>query len=382
MPVPEAITVELARRERKELEKLSRKATAPARSVQRARIILLAAAGLANAEIAREVGCHVDTVRKWRGRFAEAEGLEALDDRPRSGRPARVTPEIHCELIKLACDRPRDHREDRDRWTHEALAAALEEETGVRISRSEVGRILRNEDFRPHQVRPWLHSPDPDFRPKVRRICDLYLDPPPGAHVVCVDEKTSIQALARRYPGRPAAPGRAGRREFEYVRHGTCALLAAFDVRTGQVYGECRDQRRAVDLLEFMDNLARQYPRGPVYIIWDNLNIHCDGKDARWTEFNRRHGGRFHFVHTPLHASWVNQIEIWFSILQRRALRDGDFRSRDDLISAIEGFKKQWNRYEAHPFKWSFRGRFVHSSRRRPYAAPPRQAPADLRLAA
>ena len=382
MPVPKAIAVELARKEREALETLARKATAPARSVLRAKIILLAARGLANAEIARALGCHVDTVSKWRRRFVEEGRLEALNDRPRSGRPVRVTPEIHCELIKLACDRPRDHREDRNVWTHERLAAALEEETGVRISRSEVGRILRNEDFRPHQVRPWLHSPDPKFRAKVRRICELYLRPPPGAHVVCVDEKTSIQALARRYPGRPAAPGRAARREFEYVRHGTCALLAAFDVRTGRVYGECKRQRRATDLVVFMDNLARQYPRGPVFIVWDNLNIHFDGEEARWTEFNRRHGGRFHFVYTPLHASWVNQIEIWFSILQRRVLRDGDFPSRDALISAVEGFKEQWNRYEAHPFKWSFRGRFVHKSRHRPHAVPPRQDLAKLRLAA
>ncbi len=382
MPVPKAIAVELARKEREALEMLARKATAPARSVLRAKIVLRAARGLANAEIARALGCHVDTVRQWRWRFVEEGRLEALDDRPRSGRPARVTPDIHCELIKLACDRPRDHREDRNVWTHEGLAAALEHETGVRISRSEVGRILRNEDFRPHQVRPWLHSPDPKFRSKVRRICELYLRPPSGVHVVCVDEKTSIQALARRYPGRPAAPGRAARREFEYVRHGTCALLAAFDVCTGLVHGACKRQRRATDLVGFMDDVARQYPRGPVYIVWDNLNIHFDGKDARWTEFNRRHGGRFHFIYTPLHASWVNQIEIWFSILQRRVLRDGDFRSRAALISAVEGFKEQWNRYEAHPFKWTFRGRFVHKPRRRSHAVPTRQDPEELRLAA
>jgi len=362
MPAPKAQRLRLAPSVREGLEALARSTSREARLVERARIIVLAAQGLSNAEIGRRVGCHVDTVRQWRGRFAEDGRVSTLDDRPRSGRPARVSTATRCDVVKLACDKPASHGvEHRVTWTYEALAKVLLQETEVSLSRSEVGRILRNEDFRPHKLKLWLHSPDPEFRPKVARICDLYLRPPKDAHVVSIDEKTGMQALGRRFPTKLPAPDRAGRFEFEYVRHGTWALLAAFDVRTGQVLGECKSQRRAEDLVAFMENLALAYPKGQVYVVWDNLNIHYDGKDERWTRFNERHGNRFHFVYTPIHASWVNQIEIWFSLLQRRVLQHADFPSAEDLRHAVLGFMAEWNRYEAHPFNWTFRGRFVHT---------------------
>lgn len=362
MSGPKAQRLRLAPSVRSELEVLARSSRVEARLVQRAKIVVLAAQGLSNAEIGRRVGCHVDTVRQWRRRFAEDGRVSTLEDRPRSGRPAVVSPATRCDVIKLACDKPANHGvKHRTTWTYESLARVLLQETAVSLSRSEIGRILRNEDFRPHKVRLWLHSPDPDFRSKVRRICELYLRPPKNSHVICFDEKTGMQALERRFPTKLPAPGRAGRYEFEYVRHGTWALLAAFDVRTGKVLGEVKPQRRAEDLVAFMENLARAYPRGQVYIVWDNLNIHFDGKDARWTRFNRRHGNRFHFVYTPLHASWVNQVEIWFSLLQRRVLQYGDFHSDEDLRRAVLAFKDHWNLHEAHPFNWTFRGRFVQN---------------------
>jgi len=333
--------------------------------VLRARIVLKAAAGARNAEIARELGCHVDTVRKWRDRFARDSRATSLQDMPRSGRPSRVPLNIRCEVVKLACDKPSSYDvQCRECWTQQALADILEARTGWKISRAEVGRILRCEDFRPHHFRPWLHSPDPDFQPKVQRICGLYLQPPAGATVLCVDEKTSIQALERKYRTRMPSPGQDGRYEFEYIRHGTCNLLAAFDIRSGRVIGQCTARRRGRDLVSFMEKLAKKIPEGDVYIVWDNLNIHFDGPSKRWTRFNERHGNRFHFVYTPLHASWVNQIEIWFSILQRRILRYGDFSSLAALKRGITGFIARWNRYEAHPFRWTFRGRFQQHSPR------------------
>jgi transposase len=360
MSGPKAQQLRLAPSVREVLEALARSSRVEARLVQRAKIVVLAAQGLSNAEIGRRVGCHVDTVRQWRQRFAEDGRVGTLDDRPRSGRPAVVSPATRCDVVKLACDKPANHGvKHRTTWTYESLARVLLQETEVSLSRSEIGRILRNEDFRPHKVRLWLHSPDPDFRSKVRRICELYLHPPKNSHVLCFDEKTGMQALERRFPTKLPAPGRNGRYEFEYVRHGTWALLAAFDVRTGKVLGEVKPQRRAEDLVAFMENLARAYPKGQVYIVWDNLNIHYDGKDARWTRFNRRHGNRFHFVYTPLHASWVNQVEIWFSLLQRRVLQYGDFHSDEDLRRAVLAFKDDWTLHEAHPFSWTFRGRFV-----------------------
>ena len=286
-----------------------------------------------------------------------------LSDGARSGRPPTVTVETRCEVIKLACERPahkrpgkKTHAPFRDVWTLLSLSNAVEQETGIRLSVSEVGRILRSEGLRPHKMQLWLHSPDPQFREKVRVICDLYRKPPAGSHIVCVDEKTSIQALSRKHPTKPPRKGQGGRFEFEYVRHKTRALIAAFDVQTGRVFGQCRAQRKAVDLHAFMQALALQYPTGEVYVVWDNLNTH---KGEQWEAFSRQHGERFHFVYTPLHASWVNQVEIWFGILQRRVLRYGEFHSVAELSERIEGFIAHWNTLEAHPFRWTFRGRFA-----------------------
>lgn len=360
MPGPRARDVgPIAPPVRAELQSRATSRKASLRDVVRAQIVLLAASGVSNAAIARGVGQSENTVRKWRGRFADGRKVDALKDAQRSGRPARVTVATRCELIKVACQRPADRPTApfRDIWTYEALSRELHRLTGVQLSRSEIGRILRTEDLRPHRVRPWLHSPDPEFRPKVRRICDLYVKPPPGATVLSIDEKTCMQALARRHPTRPAAPGRPVRFEFEYKRHGTLVLLAALDVATGKLFGQCRQHRRASDLLDFMKAVAERHDRGDVYVIWDNLNIH---HGERWIRFNRRHGGRFHFVHTPIHGSWVNQVEIWFSVLQRRVLRYGDFPSRGALQERVEGFIDHWNEHEAHPFRWTFRGRFRH----------------------
>ena len=257
----------------------------------------------------------------------------------------------------MACGQPGDFGvKDRQVWSLDSLLSVFRRRHRSQMSRSSLHRILHRADLRPHRMRVWLHSPDPHFRAKVNRICDLYVNPPPDAVVLSVDEKPGIQARGRRHPGCPALPGRAGRFEFEYIRHGTRTLLAAFDVKTGYVHGKVGPSRSAKDLVEFMESIARRYPRGTVYIIWDNLNIHYDGKTNRWTEFNRRHGGRFRFVYTPLHASWVNQIELFFSILTRRILRSGVFESRVALSRAIRSFLSFWNRHEAHPFNWTFRG--------------------------
>ena len=323
----------------------------------RAQMVLLCAHGLSNAAIARSVGCSERTVRKWRERFAETPSLDALEDQPRSGRPAVVPLATRCEVVKLACQRPEGSKAQfRDIWTLDSLQEALREETGFDLSRSEIQRILNAEHLHPHRMRLWLHSPDPQFQPKVERICQLYLEPPEGATVLCVDEKCGIQALERRYPTQSPRRGQPGRFEFEYRRHGTRTLLAAFETRTGHVVGHCGASRTAADLLAFMETVAESYPTGPVYVIWDNLNIH---HGEAWRHFNERHGGRFHFVYTPLHASWVNQVEIWFSILQKRVLKHGDFRSPAELAVRVMAFISHWNRREAHPFRWTFRGRFT-----------------------
>lgn len=340
---------------------MARRHLAPLAVVLRARMILMLANGLGPSSIGRLLGVSDRVVRKWRMRWEKAPELQSLLDADRPGRPAVIPLEMRCQVVQLACARPEDQRNVRRAvWTQRALARALYARTGVRISRSTVQRILSSKGLRPHRVRYWLHSPDPEFAKKVRRICQLYLKPPPNAVVVCIDEKP-MQALGRRTPDRRAPDGSV-RHEFEYVRRGVCHLLGAFDTRTGRVLGSVVKKRSAGAVHNFLETVARAFPDRRVFVIWDNLNIHHEGNERRWSEFNRHHGGRFHFVYTPLHASWVNQVEVWFSILQRRLLRYGTFDGVADLRAQVLAFIRYWNRFDAHPFHWKFSGKFVHET--------------------
>ena len=317
----------------------------------------MARQGIGTTQIARALSITPRTVRKWKARFMDDPHIDTLEDRERSGRPSVISVELRCHLVQLACERPDGDGEPelfRDIWTYAALADALERKTGQRISVSEVGRILRFEGLKPHLVRQWLKSTDPEFDLKAKRVCRLYLRPPKDAVVVCVDEKP-LQVLERKHPTHIDPRDGCVRREYEYKRHGTQALLAAFDVRTGAVFGRVVPSRSAAALVSFMNALARKYPDKKVYVVWDNLNTHYDGKDGRWTMFNARHGDRFRFVYTPIHASWMNQIELWFSILQRRVIRHGDFHSPEQQRKRIMGFIGRWNRYEKLPFRWTWR---------------------------
>ena len=201
----------------------------------------------------------------------------------------------------------------------------------------------------------WLHSPDPEFRQRVTEICELYHRPPDDCVVLCIDEKTGMQAVERTHADRAPQRGRARRREFEYLRHGTQALIAAFDVQTGRVFGSCGGTRTGDDLEAFMETVAVEYPDQAVHVIWDNLNTHTAAR-KRWAPFNERHGGRFHFHFTPIHASWVNQVELWFGILGKRCLRNASFSSTVQLRSAVIEFINHWNDRRARPFRWTFRG--------------------------
>jgi transposase len=331
--------------------------------VQRARIVVLAHGGHGTEEVARAVGWTARAVRKWKARFESDPALKTLSDAPRSGRPSTVPLAIRCQLVRLACERPNHEiMRFRDVWTYASLSDVLFVKTGYRLRTSEVGRILRFKEIRPHHVAQWLHCEDPEFLPKAEAVCDLYLNPPKDAVVVCVDEKP-MQALQRRHPTHVSRTDGAVRYEYEYKRHGTQVLLAAFDIATGKVVGHVLPRRTAPALVDFMEALARRYPTQPVYVVWDNLNVHYDGKDDRWTRFNARHGGRFHFVYTPKHASWMNQVEIWFSILHRRIIRYGDFGSTDHQKNEVEAFIRFWNKSEAHPFRWTWRSGHVKNHR-------------------
>jgi transposase len=354
---PDPQRLKIPRQERRELKLLVRRHRAPYLVVQRARILLMAHQGDGSEQIARQLSCSSRHVRKWKARFAAAPCLASLQDAPRSGRPARIPVAIRCQLVQLACARPDGPGAPapfRDIWTYGALADALAERTGYRISPSEVGRILRFEELRPHRIRQWLKSEDPAFLPKAERICRLYLHPPKDAVVLCVDEKP-LQVLERKHPTHVDPRDGSVRYEYEYIRHGTQALLAAYDIKTGSVLGRVVPHRDADALVSFMTDLARRYPQQTVYVIWDNLNIHYDGADQRWTRFNAQNGRRFRWVYTPTHASWMNQVEIWFSILHRRVLKYGDFATPGSQAQRILGFIAHWNRWERHPFRWTWR---------------------------
>jgi transposase len=338
----------------KVLERIVRASTSPVRQVFRARILLLAGEGKSYSAISKILGTTLITVRKWITRFHQDLCLKSLEDAPRSGRPHTIPAAAKCEVIKFACSDVRTHAISAESiWTIKSLQQCVENSIGIFISKSEINRILNNGALRPHKVKMWLHSPDPFFREKVTKIASLYLDPPQDAIVLCVDEKSGMQAIERTRSLAPKSKGCVVRIDTEYKRHGTQTLIGAFEPHTGKVFGHCGNSRKKEDIMNFMEEVAIRYPTQQVYIVWDNLNIHCG---YRWYEFNKRHGDRFHFVYTPVHGSWVNQIEIWFGILQRKVLKNNSFKSEEELRLAVLEFIDDWNKEKCHPFKWQYRG--------------------------
>jgi transposase len=348
---PQAPIVELSKEERESLQALIRRGTAVQRDVERAKVALMANEGQTTSAIASMLRLSRPTVTLWRERLA-CFGIEGLQEAPRPGRPRRIADVQRLQLLALACE----PAEDAGRATptlDELCERAVGHGVVEHISRSHLQRILQAGDVRPHRVRQWLHSPDPQFREKVNAICELYRRAPRASVVLSIDEKTGIQAIERKHADRAPRPGRARRREFEYIRHGTQALTAALDVHSGRVLGRCTDRRTQDDLVAFMEEVAAAYPTGTVHVIWDNLNTHR--AQAVWDDFNARHEGRFIIHFTPLHASWVNQIELLFGIYARRVLRHASHTSTAHLRERTEAFLAQRNA-RARPFKWTFAG--------------------------
>jgi transposase len=217
----------------------------------------------------------------------------------------------------------------------------------VGLSHSTVQRIWKEHGLQPHRSRTFKHSTDPRLEEKLSDVVGLYLHPPEQAVVICVDEKSQIQALDRTQPLLPMRPGQPERRTHDYVRHGTTTLFAGLDIASGEVTGRCYERHRHQEFLRFLDHLARAYPRGQVHLVMDNYSTHTHPKVADWL---RRHR-RFHLHFTPTSASWLNQVETFFSILQRRAIKRGVFRSVVELKHAIQRFLDRWND-QCRPFAW------------------------------
>ncbi len=338
-----AVEIELSRDERAALEETVRSATSEQRMVVRARVVLAAAAGKATREIAREVGLSPQKVSMWRGRFARAR-LDGLCDLPRSGRPRAYGHDKRVEVFKTACSPP---PQGETHWTVRSLAET------VGIGKSQTHQILAEADLKPHQVRSWLSSLDPDFDTKRADVCGLYLSPPENAIVVSMDEKTSIQAKEPIREELAMEPGKPARREFEYRRHGTQALLAALLVHSGEVKGVVYDRNSRVEFIDFLERLDGEIPAAKqVHAILDNLQVHKTPEVEAWLAKHSR--WTFHF--TPTHASWLNQIELFFSILTRRLLRRGTFNSKADLRAQLLAFIDRYNP-TAKPFAWTYEGK-------------------------
>lgn len=331
--------IELSETEREALDALSRRTTIDFRTGQRARIILLSAEGLQDDDVAERLSCGVSTVRKWRKQWF-AEGLEGLSDAPRSGRPRSVDDEKVEEVIKLTLETT---PKGETHWSTRSMARR------AGISRCSINRIWRAFGLKPHRSETFQLSTDPFFVDKVRDVVGLYMDPPDNAVVLSVDEKSQIQALNRTQPVLPFRPGQLERGTPEYRRNGTTTLFAALDVATGTVLGKCYPRHRSTDFVKFLRHIDRSVDKNlEIHLVMDNYATH---KAPPVKAFLSKRT-RFHLHFTPTHASWLNQVECFFSILTRRALQRSSHHSVPELEKAIQEFLDAHNE-TPKPFVWT-----------------------------
>jgi transposase len=336
--VPKATVIRLDRKTRSELEGWLRASTTEQRMVRRARIVLLAADGWASRAIARKVGVMTGVVSVWRTRFA-ASGIDGLKDKPRPGAKPIYT-QATGKRILAVLDKPVP--KGRARWTCELVAEALDD-----VDVNYVRRFLRKQKIDLAGRKSWCESNDPDFAAKAADVVGLYMAPPKNAIVVCVDEKPSIQALERAQGYLKLPNGRAlTGHSHDYKRHGTSTLFAAFEVATGKVKAAHKKRRRRKEFLDFMDQVVAAYPGSRLKVILDNLNTHK--KNEEWLA---RHP-KVTFHYTPTRASWLNQVEGWFSILQGQSLTGASFTSVEQLRAHIDAFIDTYNE-DAEPFAWT-----------------------------
>ena len=304
---------------------------------QRARIVLLAADGVSHTEIAELAGVSRPTVISWRQRY-ERSGLRGLEDQPRSGRPRRID---HDRII-TATLRPPPRSLGVTHWSSRLLAARL------KVANTTVARAWRDYGVQPWRAQTFKFSTDPELVAKVSDVVGLYLAPPENAVVLCVDEKSQIQALDRTAPMLPMQPGLPERRTHDYVRHGTTTLFAALEIATGKITGRCQPRHRHQEFLRFLKQVTRAHPDVELHLVMDNYAAHKRIEIRDWLAANPR----VHVHFTPTSASWMNLVEVWFGIIERQAIHRGTFGSVKDLTGAIRAFIDGWND-RAHPFAWT-----------------------------
>ncbi len=327
----------------KELQQMSRSHVIERRMKLRANIILDWLEGIGYEDSCERLQTSQMTVSKWRSRFME-DGMDGLKDQHRSGKPVELSEETKALIVHYACSKPDDGRQ---RHSQRNIAEI------VGISQSKVSEILQEHDLRPHKTDYWCgKSPDPEFYSKMIEIVGLYLNPPENALVICVDEKTQIQALDRSQPELPLRPGNPKRLTNTYKRNGTMNLVAALAVHSGEVTAKTIHRNTAQNFLGFLKLLNRKYTNVHLHIIVDNLSIHKNKDVQDW--LSRRRKMTIHY--TPTYSSWLNQIEIWFNILTREVLKDAVWTSKQQLIMEVMKYLEYYNLYRAKPFKWTYDG--------------------------
>ena len=325
--------------EREQLVRWSRRRSSAQALALRSKIILGCAAGVDNKAVAGELSCSVKTVGKWRARFVEF-GLDGLTDEQRPGRPPSIAADQVEDVVVATLEQtPRNATH----WSRASMAGR----TG--LSASTIGRIWRSFDLKPHRADTFKLSSDPLFVEKVFDVVALYLNPPEGAVVLCVDEKSQVQALARSQPAFPMMPGMPERRTHDYVRHGTTSLFAAFDTATGQVISSLHRRHRTIEFRKFLIKIDNTVPAGlDVHLVCDNYGTHKSPAIKKWLAAHPR----FHMHHTPTYSSWLNQVERWFAYLTNDLLRRGDHRSVQALEADLRTWTETWNE-NPKPFIWT-----------------------------
>lgn len=327
-----------------ELQAIARSGKAERRLVERAKIILHWHEGRSFAETRALLGISDVAINKWRKRFSD-KGMEGLVDAPRSGKPAVFTAAQKARVIKLATKNP---PKGYTIWSQRRIA----KESGM--SQSKVHQILRDANLKPHKVEYWCgKSTDPEFESKMINIVGLYMNPPENALVLCVDEKTQIQALDRTQPLLPLKENAPKRLTATYKRNGTVGLIAALAVHKGDITATTMDKNNADNFLAFLKGLRRKYPRKHLHLIVDNLTVHKHKIISEWLESQKKI--TMHF--TPTYSSWLNQIEIWFNILTKDVLRGGVWKSKKQLVKQLMDYVEVYNKERAKPFSWTYTGK-------------------------
>jgi transposase len=336
--------LDLNAEEQRELQTISRSSKAEKRMVERAQIILCWHEGKSFVETRQALNVSEVIINKWRQRFVKHR-LEGLKDSPRSGKPPVFSAAKKASVIELATNKP---GKGYTNWSQRRIAKQ------VGMSQSKVQQILKQADLKPHKIEYWCgKSSDVEFESKMITIVGLYMDPPENALVLCVDEKTQIQALDRTQPVLPLKEKAPKRLTATYKRNGTVALLAALSVHRGEITAKTVDKNNAKNFLIFLKELYRKYPRKQLHIIVDNLTVHKHKIIKEWVSSKRRI--TLHF--TPTYSSWLNQIEIWFNMLTKDVLKGGVWKTRKQLIDQLLNYVKTYNDQRAKPFKWTYTGK-------------------------